>query len=218
MFPEMTKGLIDPVSASAEPFRVLRLAIELRPDVRRRNALVVTSARQGDGKSIVAANYALVCALTNSRVLLIDGDLRNPAQHKIFGVPRSPGLVDLFRDRLSLGAVTHSIASSPGTLDVLPAGSAMPRVGDIPASPQMASLLEEAGRQYDIVVVDSSPVLGAADAAALASHAGTDTVVVVPRTGRRRHLVHALRRLELTDANVLGLVVNREGRLATYAY
>jgi polysaccharide biosynthesis transport protein len=70
----------------------------------------------------------------------------------------------------------------------------------------------------EAVVLDSPPVLSAADASGLASHAGTDVVMVVNRSGKRRHLASALRRLALTEANVLGVVVNREGALTADRY
>ena len=209
--------LIDPSGPSSEPFRALRLAIDLRPDARTGNAIVFTSPQPGDGKSTVSANYAVVAALTESRVLLIDADLRNPSLHRFFGLPRSPGLVELLRDRLDLSDVTHRI-SDYGRLDVLTSGAILQRAGDIAASRPMGELVKRARELYDLVVIDSPPVLSAADAAGIASHPGTDMVIVAKRSGKRRPLVKALRSLELIEANVLGIVVNREGRLASYAY
>ena len=208
---------VDPGSPSSEPFRALRLAIELRPDARRGSAIIFTSPQQGDGKSTVTANYARVASLTQSRVRLIDADLRNPSLHKFFAMPRSPGLVELLRDRLELSEVTHRVPGF-GNLHLLTSGSSVPRPGDVAESRPMAELLERAQDEYDVVVIDSPPVLMAADATGLAAHARTDVIVVVRRSGKRRPLMKALRKLDLIGANVLGLVLNREGRLASYAY
>jgi Mrp family chromosome partitioning ATPase len=135
----------------------------------------------------------------------------------MFGLPQSPGLVEVLRDRLDPWQVTHTFPSLGG-LHVMTAGSSLSRPGDVAASPAMGELLEKMYEDCEAVVLDSPPVLSAADASGLASHAGTDVVMVVNRSGKRRHLASALRRLALTEANVLGLVVNREGTLAAGRY
>jgi Mrp family chromosome partitioning ATPase len=160
----------------------------------------------------MSANYALVAAHVQRPVLLIDADMRNPSLHAGFDLPRAPGLVDVLRDRLDLWRVTHTFPSLGG-LHVMTAGSPLPRPGDVAASLAMGELLERAYDECEAVVLDSPPVLLAADASGLASHGNTDVVMVVNRTGKRRHLVSALQKLAVTEANVLGLVVNREGAL-----
>ena len=82
----------------------------------------------------------------------------------------------------------------------------------------MAQLLHEASERYDLVVLDSPPVLHAADTEALASHPGVDVVVVATRQTKRRAIHRTLRKLELIEANVTGLVVNWQGRAQTYSY
>ena len=211
------RSLVDVVGPSSEPFRGLRLAVELRPDVRRGNAIVFTSPNPGDGKSTVAANFALVAAISHGRVLLVDGDLRSPSLHEFFEVPRAPGLGDVIRDGMTLSQATRRI-EFPASLDLLTAGSPLPRAADIAASRPMTELLEHARNEYELVVIDSPPVLAAADAAALASNPGTDVILVVKGTGRRRPVTNTVRKLELTGANVLGLVLNREGQLTPYNY
>jgi Mrp family chromosome partitioning ATPase len=161
----------------------------------------------------MSANFALVSAYVQRPVVLIDADMRNPALHTMFDLPRSPGLVDVLRDRLDLWEVTHTFPSLGG-LHVITAGSPLARPGDVAASPAMGNLLEKAYDDCEAVVLDSPPVLRAADASGLASHPRTGVVIVVKTSGKRRHLTSALRQLGVTEANVLGLVVNREGTLA----
>jgi capsular exopolysaccharide synthesis family protein len=209
-----SRFLVEPNAPSSEPFRTLRLAVEARLGPRRSRGLIVASPRARDGRSTLAANYAVVAALVQKPVLLLDADMRNPTLHGLFGVQRTPGLVDALRDRLDLGEVVHQFPALGG-LHLLTAGSPLPRPGDIAASPAMGALLERAHATYEAVVIDSPPVLMSADASGLASHAGTDVILVVNRAGKRRHVASALRRLALTEASVLGLVVNREGTLAT---
>jgi capsular exopolysaccharide synthesis family protein len=209
--------LVEPDSPSAEPLRALRLAIEARLGSEETKGLIFTSPRSREGKSTIAANYALVAAHVQRPVLLIDADMRNPRLHTMFDLPASPGLIDVLRDRLDAWQVTHSFPSLGG-LHVMTAGSSLPRPGDVAASPVMGQLLEQMYDECEVVVLDSPPVLMAADASGLASHRGTEVVMVVSRSGKRRHLVGALRRLAVTEAKVVGLVVNREGAVPAYRY
>jgi capsular exopolysaccharide synthesis family protein len=209
--------LVEPDSPSAEPLRALRLAIEARLGSEETKGLIFTSPRSREGKSTIAANYALVAAHVQRPVLLIDADMRNPRVHTMFDLPASPGLIDVLRDRLDAWQVTHSFPSLGG-LHVMTAGSSLPRPGDVAASPVMGQLLEQMYDECEVVVLDSPPVLMAADASGLASHRGTEVVMVVSRSGKRRHLVGALRRLAVTEAKVVGLVVNREGAVPAYRY
>ena len=146
-------------------------------------------------------------------MLLVDADMRSPSLHEMFNLPLFPGLVDVLRDRLDPWQVIHTFPSLGG-LHVMTAGSPLPRPGDVPASPAMGELLERFYADCEAVVLDSPPVLSAADASGLASHDRTEVVMVLNRSGKRRQLVSALQRLAVTEASVLGLVVNREGTLS----
>ena len=112
--------LVEPDSASAEPLRALRLAIEARLGFRETRGLVFTSPSPGDGRSTISANYALVAAHIQRPVLLIDADMRKPNLHTMFDVPLSPGLVDVLRDRLDPWEATHTFPALGG-LNVLTA-------------------------------------------------------------------------------------------------
>lgn len=218
-----TPGLVDPGSPSAEPFRSLRLALELRTESRRGNIVLFTSPEAGEGKSTIAANFAFVSSFSQSSVLLIDGDLRRPTLHTLFGVPRNPGLVDGITS-LSTGEartdelpLTHEVGNL-AKLSLITAGKPFARTGDLVSSRPMAHLLKLAASKYGLVVVDAPPLFLAADAAGFAAHPGVDVVLVVTRNSKRRATMHALRTLELIGANVIGLVANREGTLSTYGY
>jgi capsular exopolysaccharide synthesis family protein len=209
--------IVDPGAPSSEPFRTLRLALQLRSSLRSGNIVVVTSADAADGKSTVAANYALLSSFGHANVLLVDGDLRKPSIHELFDLPRAPGLVELLASGPHLEPFTHSVPTL-GQLDVITAGRPIPRSGDLASSERMGAMLQQASKQYALVVIDSPPLLSSADAAGLATHPGVDVVLVTRKSSRRRQVLKALRKLDLIEANVAGIVVNREGRLATYGY
>jgi capsular exopolysaccharide synthesis family protein len=211
-------GLIDGSGRDSEPFRGLRLFLDLRRNERRGNALLVTSPRPGDGKTTVAANFALTSALTPRAVLLLDADLFEPTIHQHFGIPRSPGLVDLLREPLTIEELVYRATLTTGILDILSAGSVIRRTGDVVASHQMAGVIDRASRLYDLVVIDSPPVLEMSDATAIAALPSVDTLVVIDAAERRRKAVAAVRQLERTGANLLGLIINRDKRVQPPAY
>lgn len=209
--------LVDPSEPSAEPFRTLRLALDIRQDGRSGNVLVCTSPLAGEGKTLVATNYALVAAQSCS-VLLIDGDLRRPAVHERFGIDRSPGLVELLAAGSDIRRFARpAVEGTPG-LEVIPAGREIPSPGDLISSRRMADVLRQASEAYDLVVVDSPPLLSTLDAASLGALGGTDVLVVVDSGSRRRTLLRALRQLRLMETNVAGIVLNRDGELSPYTY
>lgn len=215
--PHRTKrGLVEPSHPSAEPFRNLRLALELRSESRRGNVVVFTSASPSEGKSTIAANYALIAAMKQQRVLLIDGDVRHPSLHETFRVPRAPGLVDVLAGE-ALETQTHRVRSF-GLLELLTAGRALPGIGELMSSERMHSFVESAAATYALVVIDTPPVLAVSDAASIATRTDADVVLVVDRNSRRRGVTRALRELDLVGANVVGFVLNHEGSLARYGY
>ena len=140
------RSLVEPDSSSAEPFRALRLSIETKRSMRETTGLVFTSPRRLDGRSTIAANYAVVTALIQRPVLLIDADMRNPSLHEMFDRPRAPGLVEVLRDGLDPGEVAHTFPTLGG-LYVLTSGSQAPSPGDVAASDAMAELLHRAIRR-----------------------------------------------------------------------
>lgn len=210
--------LVDLGSPSAESFRALRLALELRSDGESdRRIILITSAEPDEGKSTIASNYALASSLSHRRVLVLDADLRRPQMHEFFKIPRTPGLVDLLANGEPIRNHARKVPGL-GNLDVLPAGQHVARSGDVPASDRMGKLLTRAASEYDLVIVDSPPILSAPDAAGLSVHPGVSVVLVVGRTTKRQAVKKAVRELRLVEANIAGMVVNREGRLATYGY
>lgn len=219
------EALVDPVAASAEPFRTLRLALRLRAQATETTAILVTSAEPRTGKSTVAANYANLTAFGGGRVLLIDADVRNPVQHEIFGISRSPGLVEYVAGRGSMDgrggepmSLDRLVQHVSVQLHVLTAGQPVARASDVTHSLRIVELIHDVAARYDVVVVDTAPVLATADAEAIATHAGVEVVFVVDQSSRRRNVTRALRRLDLINARIAGLVLNRQGEPVVYAY
>lgn len=216
--PVRPRSLVEPIGPPSEPFRTLRVALDLVPNTRGGNVVLFTSADPGEGKSTMVANYALVSSSIDRRVLVVDVDLRNPTQHEIFGLPRAPGLTEAVFSDLDPHSLVRPITSVPG-LHVLTAGAPAPRAGwDVTSSNAVRDLIVRVSSDYDIVAIDTPPILVAADAAHVAAHPLIDVVVVVDRNQRARRLNRAVSKLELIGANVVGFVLNREGSLSAYGY
>jgi capsular exopolysaccharide synthesis family protein len=173
--------------------------------------IVVTSPRQNAGKTTVTSNLGIVMAEMGRRVLLIDGDLRNPRLHDVFQMANDWGLCDVLRSNNPISncgllqIVRHT--DVPG-LDLLPSGRARELPSHLLYSPRIAELLKRLREEYDLVLVDSPPTMQFADARVLGRLA--DAVVLVIRSGQTTFgLAHlALQRFAEDHTRVLGTVLN----------
>ncbi|MDP2999830.1 MAG: GNVR domain-containing protein [Bryobacterales bacterium] len=180
--------------------------------------LVVTSAAEGEGKTTIACNFALALAQMNQRVLLIDGHLRKPRLHDVFGIPNRRGFSDLLEglgSRASQGVPEMCAPVDMAELDmnglhVLPSGARSARLVNHLCSPELPRLFESWRGEYDFIVIDAAPLtLLESRPLALAAE-GVVLVIGAGRTSQDTALA-SLRRLEADGANVLGIVLNDRG-------
>jgi succinoglycan biosynthesis transport protein ExoP len=200
-----------------EAIRTLRSSILLAGGLEQRpRSLLITSPSPAEGKSTVALYLAVAHSQQQRKTLLIDGDLRRPANK--LGLPRDRGLSDVVNGTLSWHEAVQTPEGYPD-LDVLSAGPASRLVADR-VGIVMRSILEEAEREYDLVVIDSPPLLGFAEPLELASI--VDSVVVIARAGRttRSAIASAIGQLRQVHANIMGVVLNgvRADMSAKYYY
>ncbi len=197
-------------SSFSESIRTLRNSILLGDFDRNLRSLLFTSASPSEGKSTTAANLAWVHAQQGKRTLIIDGDLRRPALHKRFGVQPTMGLTNVLTEHLDWHQAVISIPDLP-ELSILPAGAPSRRASDLVGS-GLSDILDEAARDYDLVLVDAPPLLGFAEPLQMA--AAVDGVIIVTRAGRteRNAVAQVLTALERVRANVIGMVLNEVNR------
>lgn len=167
--------------------------------------VLVTSAVEGEGKTVTALNVATAFAQTSNRVLLIDGDMRKPRCHQVLGFVNHSGLADVLTGQQSLEQVIHE---TPSGLHFLSAGSESPNPAALIGSASMRELLLKLAESYDRVVVDAPPIMPVSDAVVLSTMADGVLVVVGAQTSKRLAR-HACARLRQIGANVFGVVLNR---------
>jgi protein-tyrosine kinase len=187
---------------------LLRANVQFAAIERRLRTLLVTSTEAGDGKSLTAANLAVVMAQAGQKVLLIDADLRHPTLHLLFGVPNRVGLTSLIVDE-HLDAESVMVETNVDGLRLIPSGPLPPNPSQLLASRRMRHQLEVLSTLSNLVVIDSPPVLPVSDPAVLAGLTdGTLMVVNVQRTGGQR-AANATHTLRSAGAQLLGAVMNR---------
>ena len=158
--------LDDPQSLSVEAYRLLRVKLQYATSGTKPRSVLITSADVGAGKSTITANLGILLAQIDRSVLLVDADLRRPVLHTLLEVPNALGLSSYLSGRAMLEAVVTR--TSVPNLSVMPSGPIEPNPSDLLSSQRMRDLLKAAAEQYDLVLVDSPPVLAASDAATLA--------------------------------------------------
>ncbi|HMH15020.1 MAG TPA: polysaccharide biosynthesis tyrosine autokinase [Edaphobacter sp.] len=199
--------LLQPKSQFAEAFRSLRTALLLSSAGRPPKFILFTSATPSEGKTTTASNLACILAQRDSRVLLIDADLRRPNMHHRFGLNGKVGLTTLLTGATKLVDTVQQIPEIPN-LDVLPSGPVPPFPTEMLSSEAMDNLLKHCGEIYTHVVIDSPPILSVTDGVILAHEA--DAVVLVVRHGKSsKHVVRRARDLLLrSGAPITGIVLN----------
>ncbi len=212
----------EPHSVVAEAFRALRTNIAFARAHEDLRTIVVTSAAPGDGKSTAAINLATTFAQQGQRTLLIDGDLRRAVADETFGIARAPGLSDVLVGTASLADVARPV--DVPNLTVMASGPFPPNPSELLGSRAMRALLAEAkdGGAFDMIVIDSPPVLAVTDASVVASV--VDGAILVIRLGvtPREAVRRAVTQLRAVNGHLIGAVVNdvspRDGAYGQYAY
>lgn len=198
----------DPQSPAVESLRALRSQLMLRwfkADVDRKT-LAVTSPGKGEGRSWLTANLGVVFSQLGERTLIVDADLRTPAQHVLFGVDNRVGLSTLLSGRCG----AEVIQRIPGLLDlsILPAGSLPPNPLELLSRPSFSSVIDALSAQYDIVLFDTPATSDFADSQTVAARAGGALLLTHKDRTRMRQLTQAHETLLGAGVVIVGGVVS----------
>jgi capsular exopolysaccharide synthesis family protein len=204
-----TAGLVSyqkPRSALAESYKTTRTNLEFLRRSRQANVLVIASSLPGDGKTTTASNLAITLANTGRRILLVDGDLRKPSLHRIFDVPRLHGFSDALLSRNSVDQFVQQ--TFVNNLDLLTTGPDVSNPEELLASDRLDELFKEFRTLYDMVLVDTSPLLAVTDASIIAAVADGLVLVVRISATRRHDLEVTNDMLKTLGVPVFGMVIN----------
>ncbi|WP_083005033.1 polysaccharide biosynthesis tyrosine autokinase [Halomonas sp. GT] len=224
---EVFRGLLaikKPAEIAVEALRGLRTSLYFAMLESDNNRLMITGASPGVGKSFVAANLAAVCAQAGQRVLLIDADMRRGHLHHAFHSKGVKGLSELLARRIDAEeAVRHSDLEG---LDYVARGSVPPNPSELLMQQSFHDFLEAMSQCYDLVIVDTPPILAVTDATVVGKLAGTSLMVVRFDSHPPGEIKAAKRRLESAGVNVKGAILNgvkkttnsRHGYYGSYLY
>lgn len=201
------EALADIRSPFSEAYYSLRTALQFSTPNGSPATMLITSSRPGEGKSTTAYAVALNLARVGKRVLLADGDLRNPSMHRIVGVENVAGMSNLLSGAAELSEVARETRQK--NLWFIPCGPLPPNPAELWGSDRMRRLLAEAGTEFDHIVIDGPPVLGLADSPMLGSMVAGVIFVLESKTTRRGQARGALKRLLIGDNHLLGAVLTK---------
>ncbi len=195
-----------PKSPVSEAYRSLRTNIHFANLDRPNKAILVSSSATKEGKSTTAANLAITIAQMGSKTLLVDSDLRRPAIHNFFKMERSYGLTNYLIGTLNFDEVIKK--SDINNLDIITCGDIPPNPSEMLASKAMRNFIEEAKKRYDMVLLDSPPIIAVTDAAILSTR--VDGVILVIASGfvNRREVQRAITLLRNVNSRILGVLLN----------
>jgi tyrosine-protein kinase Etk/Wzc len=192
---------------AVESLRSLRSSLHFALMEAKEHVIAVSGHAPGVGKTFVCTNLAALIASTGKRVLLIDGDMRKGTAHLYLASERAPGLSDVVSGQAALEATVRRVEGYD-SFHFLSAGSVPPNPSELLMSDRFAKMLAEAAKAYDLVIVDTPPVLAVTDATVIARLCSALFLVVRAGTHPLREIELALRRLHQNGLRVNGTVLN----------
>ena len=195
-----------PFSQQVEALRALRSQLMKRWFNESNKALAIISANAGEGGSYLAANLAVMFSQLGERTLLVDANMRNPRQHIIFNLKESRGLSDIIAGRAGLDAVSH--VEHFEDLSVVGAGTVPPNPQELLNRASFSYFMNQAANQYDVVLVDTSPATGSADAQATVARCGGALLVSRLNRTRLADINEVRNQIAVTGAQLVGAVIN----------
>jgi capsular exopolysaccharide synthesis family protein len=211
----------EPNSPAAESYRSLRTSLQFVRQEKQLCSLLLTSPGVSEGKTSTLANLGVVFAQAGERVLLVSCDLRRPRIGAFFGLDEQVGLSGVLLNQQTLEETVLPVPGFDG-LSLLPAGPVPPNPAELLDSARARDIFTQLREQYDLVLIDSPPVLPVTDAAILARYADATLMLAAAGQTRRSDLHRAVEKLDQVGATILGTVLNKvtrqTGRYYGYGY
>ena len=196
-----------PRSVLSEKFRGIRTNITFSTAEGNINSLVVTAERPDAGKSTITSNTAITYAQSGMKTLIIDGDMRKPTQHYLFQEQNLRGLSTAIVEDNPVE--DYIISTRVNNLDLLAAGPIPPNPSELIASARFEELFEKLKSQYDMVIIDTPPVLTVTDAQLFSKLAKNTLLIVDASQNNRNEVIRAKELIEKSGAKILGVILNK---------
>ncbi|MDN7131505.1 polysaccharide biosynthesis tyrosine autokinase [Halomonas sp. MC140] len=206
----------EPADVSIEALRGLRTSLHFAMLEAKNNSLMITGSSPGIGKSFISVNLAAVCAQAGQRVLVLDADMRKGHIHHAFGGQSTNGLSDVLSGRSTWQAQVRT--SKVGGLSYITRGIAPPNPSELLMGERFSNMLAEMQTQYDLVIVDTPPVLAVTDPAIVGNHCGTTLLLARFERNTVKEIQLAVRRLEGAGVIVKGAILNAMEKKAASSY
>lgn len=189
-----------------EAYKTLRTNISFALSTKKNKIFAVSSALASEGKSTVAANIAITLAQNNYHVLLIDGDLRKPVQHRVFTIKNEVGLSTLISGSNTFKEIVHHDVIE--NLDIVPCGPIPPNPSEMLGSDNMKMLLEQLSVHYDYIIIDTPPINLVTDALTLLPSIAGVLLVAKHAQSTYDAIEEAINAIKMADGSLLGVVVS----------
>ncbi len=197
---------LHPRSSVAEGYRRLRTNLQYARLDKPLKSFLVTSPNPKEGKTTTASNLAITFAQAGLNTLLVDTDLRRPSIHRLFGIPKEPGLINYLFEKCSFDEIIYKDIIP--NLNIIPCGIVPPNPSEVLAAPQTHELIERLKEMYDIVIFDTAPVLAVTDASILSTQVEGTLLIILAGTTVFDELEHSFEQLERVNARILGVAMN----------
>ena len=197
----------DPKSPISESYRGIRTSIQFSNLDKNIKVINVTSSKQGEGKTTILSNLATTFANLEKKVLILDGDLRNPTIHRIFELTNVCGLTDVLLEEKSFEECVH--CTDTKNLHVLTCGTIPPNPSELLASNKMTEFINKLKENYDYVFIDTPPIGVVTDAGIISTYSDGCVFVVGAKEVEIEMVKISIERLENVGANILGSILNK---------
>lgn len=206
-------SVVQPANLAVESLRSLRSSLHFAMLEAKNRVIMISSPTPGVGKSFVSSNLAAVVAQSGQRVLLIDADMRKGYLHRVFGLQPQAGLSELLTGRSKLREAI--VPSGIAQLDIISCGQAAPNPSELLMHANFSRLLDEVGGLYDLVIIDTPPILAVTDAALVGRLAGTTLLVTRFGQSTLKAVENSRRRFAQNGITIKGAILNGVQRKAS---
>lgn len=214
--PESLLAIENPADLAIEAIRSLRTSLHFAMMDEKNNILMISGASPNAGKTFISTNLAATMASSGKKILFIDADLRKGYVHKILGSDNNNGLSDYLSGRISLEKIITTVAK--GNFDYIPRGQVPPNPAELLMHPRFNVLISHVSKLYDLVIIDTPPILAVTDAAIIGRYVGTTLLVARFEINTTKEILVSIKRFEQSGVNVKGCILNGMIRKASGYY